>query len=200
MRGPRVAVGVALVAVVLGCVVSPARASRTCGPLITDEVGDAQEYFLPGGPNRADLDITAVTVSNDATSLHLTVRVSQLAGPQPTGENYYVFFSVKDVGYLAYSYRGLDATTFRLQSGRAADPSGKVDQTAPIDGQIDQAHGTIRLDVPLAAIGHPKSGARIYDVSSRTGETVGTADGGAGSTIDDTSRGYVYVLDRPACR
>jgi hypothetical protein len=53
--------------------------------------------------------------------------------------------------------------------------------------------------VPLQLIGHPRTGARVYDVSAVTGETVGTADAGAGATIDDTSRGHVYVIDRPVC-
>jgi hypothetical protein len=167
--------------------------------LFTDPAGDAQDYYVPGSPNRADLDVRSVSVANDRSVLRLVTRVAHLDSPQATGENYYVFFSVKDISYTAQAYRGLDATTFRLDSVRDADPSGNLGQTTPIAGSVDQGRGTIALSVPLQLIGHPRTGARVYDVSAVTGETVGTADAGAGATIDDTSRGHVYVIDRPVC-
>jgi hypothetical protein len=187
-------------ALVVAGLASPAGAGPGCPPVLTDPAGDADDYYVPTKPQRADLDIVAVGLSNDRSTLRVTVAISRLASPPAgTADNYYVFFNVKDAGYVATAYRGLDATRFALESRRQADPTGTVGEAVPIGGEFSDGSSTVTMDVPLSLVGAPRSGARIYDAWSASGETVGLSGASAGSTIDSTASGRVYVLDQPGC-
>jgi len=187
-----------IVAVLAALSIGPHAVAGTatgCRPLIKDPSGDALEHYLPTKRNRADLDITSVSVTNDRSSLRLTTRVAHLAAPQPIGGIYSVFFRVHGFPYVAEAYRGLDETTFLL----AVDNRFGDRPSWPIAGTVDQKTRSVTVVVPLALIGSPRAGARIDGISAVSSESMGTSTVAVVGRTDETSQGHVSVLNRPAC-
>ena len=112
--------------------------------------------------NDANLDITSGSMSLSGTTL-----VAQLQGPSlapgtdaagANGTEYYLLWTYAGTTYYAMAYVDPTGTEVFYDDGNTNDSSSLTPPTSSnISGSF--ANGTLTLDVPLADVGNPPTGA-----------------------------------------
>jgi hypothetical protein len=111
--------------------------------------------------NDANLDITSGSMSLSGTTL-----VAQLHGPSlapgidPAGANgteYYLLWTYAGTTYYGMAYVDPTGTEVFYDDGNTNDSSLTPPTSSNISGSF--ANGTLTLDVPLADVGNPPTGA-----------------------------------------
>ena len=139
--------------------VKPEPLASACQALFTTYTGNATDPATD--MNDANLDITSGSMSLSGTTL-----VAQLHGPSlapgidPAGANgteYYLLWTYAGTTYYGMAYVDPTGTEVFYDDGNTNDSSLTPPTSSNISGSF--ANGTLTLDVPLADVGNPPTGA-----------------------------------------
>jgi hypothetical protein len=149
--------------------ITPVISGTTCpGPQIVDGVNDAPNVYPAGdGANMDNLDIVSASFSSpNATTLRVTMTIKNLSAPPPPvnlgGALWAVFWNYNGTTYYARaeSTGALGVGAFKFDDGTFTSNFNPVNQA--VSGTTTTGpNGTFVIDVPLADVGNPPSGAQL---------------------------------------
>jgi pseudomonalisin len=179
--------------------VSSTTRSNPCTPLFTDAAGDDSYPLGTSSGGNPQLDILHGNISYDAADHQLRVLTTiknlstSMASPGGGGNEYYSLWSYKGTTYFANAE--VDSTgAVTYHDGTV---SGSQYNTAhTVAGHFRSGpNGVIEVDVPIANVGSPPSGAILTGPGAQTKVLVGTAQtGGLIEAADSGGPKYDYVM------
>ncbi len=170
-----------------------------CTPLFTDPAGDDSYPLGTSSGGNPQLDILSGNISYNATTKQLRVLTTinnlstSQASPAGGGNEYYFPWSYKGVTYFANAE--VDST------GAVTYHDGTLAGSQYTNAHTDTGHfgsgknGVVEIDVPVANVGSPPSGATLVGPGAQTKVLVGTGQtGGLIETADSGGPQYDYVM------
>jgi hypothetical protein len=173
-----------------------------CTPLFTDAAGDDSYPLGTSTGNNPQLDVLSGNISTNSGKLHFRTTIKNLstsmASPAGGGNQYYFLWTYKGTTYFADAE--VDST------GAVTYHDGTVSGSQYTSAHTDTGHfgsgtnGVVRVDVPLANVGHPPAGAKLTGPGAQTKVLVGTGQtGGLIEAADSGGPKYDYTVGQ-TCR
>ena len=170
-----------------------------CTPLFTDPAGDDSYPLGTSTGANPQLDVLSGNISYDAANHRLRVLTTvknlskNAASPAGGGNEYYLLWTYKGTTYFASAQ--VDSTgTVTYNDGTV---SGSQYNTAHSDsGHFGNGpNGVVEVDVPVADVGSPPSGATLVGPGAQTKVLVGTGrTGGLIEAADSGGPKYDYIM------
>jgi subtilase family serine protease len=170
-----------------------------CTPLFTDPAGDDSYPLGTSSGGNPQLDVLSGNISYDAKhhQLRALTTIKNLsttaASPAGGGNEYYLLWTYKGTTYFADAE--VDSTgQVTYHDGTV---SGSQYNTAhTISGHFGHGpNGVVEVDVPVADVGSPPSGATLTGPGAQTKVLVGTAQtGGLIEAADSGGPKYDYIM------
>lgn len=174
--------------------------SSGCTPLFTDPAGDDSYPLGSSSGGNPQLDVLSGNISYDATTHQLRVLTTvknlskTMASPAGAGNEYYLLWSYKGTTYFGNAE--VDSTgAVSYHDGTVSGSQYNANAKA-ITGHFGSGpNGVVEVDVPVADVGSPPSGATLTGPGAQTKVLVGTSQtGGLIEAADSGGPKYDYVM------